>query len=446
MGIDVGRGDGIPEHQIFSYLNGVGNHEGKMITAAHLALHHDYNFSASELYHGLLDIQPRGQAGWPELEARQIGKWCTHSLLPIGTVISVPKPGRRGTVNAFQASDFGVGGGLAIACTLLEWSVVYDDISVQEVYGATTSTTGQRSPELRHKLLENFIRTFPQPRSWGEIAKDIGMPDKTARVSEHIRRMANRRLLVIDSKLADYDPKFRISDYEPATRRDGRRNAAASPEALTIHQAAAQLRERHKPSYTLKELIDECLKIDPLLDGADIRSCFVINTSPSSQDALHEIELLDRNDNKTRANTLTSAALVPQKEAALRELVKRIVSLKSADTVEEKRATARQLLSDPELVAKLFSKAKRFSAGHYAQTEGGTKLREKLLTIAEKVGAITISSAMEILANDPDNRILDRETLAVNLRRLAKQGMLEVSTERKDASHKHTERVYRPIR
>lgn len=145
----------MPRQVFYDLLNGVGNHEAKLLVSALITSQPERWFSTTGLKHELRSRQGI-HPGWIQ-EPTTTFQYCSNSLEPIGAVVKGRVAGERHEVDAYKTSDTGQKYGLAFAGEILDWSLAHPEVSVQQILGSTSTTGAVRSPETRFHLLEAIL-------------------------------------------------------------------------------------------------------------------------------------------------------------------------------------------------------------------------------------------------------------------------------------------------
>src|SRR5581483_11550407 len=116
---------------------------------------------------------------------------------------------RKEPVTAYRSSELGEQWGLAFTGVLLDWTLRYPDISLQQLLGVTASSGASRSPETRYRIYQELITHPGGELSQAEISHDIGNGGRDA-VNQTLYDLKDLGILEIDSRLSYYNPLFQF--------------------------------------------------------------------------------------------------------------------------------------------------------------------------------------------------------------------------------------------
>ena len=422
------------EIQLYDLLNGVGNHDAKLLTAAIILSDPNSAFTPQRLVNIFKEKQGE-DIHWAPNSSIPLS-YCERSLSPIGAVTKVAVEGYRHKPSiAFIASEFGTQFGLAFSGAILDWSLKYPDIPLQRVFGSTVSSGDTRSPKTRY-LIYSEILTNPNPEaSYVDFAKSLSSYDVDEGLLGHqLRDMEQLGILTIRSKLREYNPAIRIvaPDYKPYhhTVDDLR------PDYRLLVVAIDKLHAAGQADTDLNTLLAKCLELDPNANPIDLRRNFETSSHKNSPAQLRAmVEVLDDQEGQ-----LTTISLTIEYETAIAELIERLQGLLSDEDLEAYEKRALEILNNPSEFAQLVAKTVRFSNFINARTEGGINLQGKVKTILKNLGALSVREVQDQLAQSGD--VYDRYTVRLILDGLTRRDEVLAETVSPDPYKKNRVKKY----
>jgi hypothetical protein len=169
--------------QFTSCLNRVANHEAKLLLAAAMADQPEKWFTSRELHNVMYELQGSALA-WPLHRAAPIS-YCTKSFFPAGFVErgSVASPSGAVQLLAYRATKKAKKWCSAMHGALVDWSLEYPDISLQEALGQSTSPTKTHSPEIRYGIYLSLLGT-EETLDFRKISEPLTEKGYTKKVTE----------------------------------------------------------------------------------------------------------------------------------------------------------------------------------------------------------------------------------------------------------------------
>ncbi len=408
-------------------LNGVGNHEAKLLTTAIIGSQPERWFTRNELYREVTGCQG-SDVGWG-VSPLLPGNYCDKSLGPIGIVVADEIEGKQGPVRAFQATEFGKTCGLAFTGGLLDWSLRYPDTSLQKLLGTTNSATAVRSPETRYQLLTELSTNPADEVSFVDIVRSIdderfSLPT----ANRHLHDLERLGFVSIASVMQDYNPILEVVD--PTYRHISIELEQASVTTRTVYKTIEWLYRTDEKEVTLDRLLELCQKIEPGIDIQPLYNSLVGSTSVRS--GLYPgLVLTDRNGAPIKRNSVKIAA---DHTEAIEDL---LYTLDCVQTPRNRQAfieRAKGILSDPDACSAIMAKARRFSSVYAGSTEGSEVTNQRMVGIIKKLGAVTALEIRDELSKD--GRAMSRNTVMRLLGNLAQTGKINVVAERLDVKKK----------
>lgn len=440
------------EPNTYELMAGVGNHEAKALLLLYLAnsgLHH----SSSDMIIGFKDFIGPGAIWYPA----PIGpfKYCSNSLEPIGQVVRSSKQTPRGEVKLYGISEYGREVGVPTVGRILEWSLDYPNISVQQVFGPTTSKGATRAPENRIKAIGKLIDNPDVALSVADIGELDSFPVNSRKYHDLVRKtnhtvdaLARSEVVQIDRQNEQNVRGFKILELDqPSESKVGRRPGIFK---VTIDRF---IQERYMSgqteftteecvNYVIRKLQQADLSIDaPYARGRVTNILGSIRGDDPSRPYQYFPGLQRLEIPQTRPKSHTRVRLTDGLQTAIEALID-IVKAADAQDVESVslgKSSAQAIAVDGLKKRTLLDKAYRFSAAAQKRTVAETmqEIASVLSTFDKPVDAQTIYTAYQATFNRP----LTQETIRQNLRRLDKQGRVGVVSLRAKKSSR-TKRNY----
>lgn len=425
------RPERMPVEVFYDLLNGVGNHEAKLLVTAIIASHPDYWFTATKLKNELTSRQGPHPA-WPQLPMTTF-LYCKNSLEPIGAVVKGRVAGDYREVDAYKASESGQKYGLALAGELLEWSLEHPEISLQQIFGSTSTSGAVRSPETRFHVLEAILTHPSGTPSEKEIADSLSDLHSEKGIEQNLNFMKHYGHIEVASTPSDeFDPLVKI------TRPTSDRNFYEITDAAkAVRKAINKLYEQGETEVSFSKLYEEAVSANPGVDPTKIRDSVVKGINSTS--TLHpELSVVDRGG---IVRDKSIVRLAQTSRTALEDLINRLESLADTEDLGLSRQKAVKIIDDPIKVNALMEKARISSPSHRGAVEGGTQdLYDRVLRIASTMGKLSNKDIRDQLKYE--GRPLSPGRTGQILRELVSQGQLKALTAEPDAQRKRKITVY----
>jgi hypothetical protein len=150
------------------FVSGFANHEAKSLLLLRLAE------SGEELGDSAMGASFREFIGpdapWYPNPAVPYRSYCVGGLEIAGHATRVIKPGGSTWSDAFKISRLGKRIGVPAAGLILDWSLEYPNISVQQVLGSAQTAGTVRAPQTRVEVLSRLVEQPAAGLSMGELA------------------------------------------------------------------------------------------------------------------------------------------------------------------------------------------------------------------------------------------------------------------------------------
>jgi hypothetical protein len=157
--------EGIVSGETISRITAMANHEAKLITVLYL---NNLDETLTNQNLGLGVLRFTNQSSWrpkPDFAYR----YCQDSLEPTGIVEAQTVTGRRGPTTGYALTESGSSSVPEVGL-LLDWSLRYPDLSLQTIFGQTSTPGQTSSPENRLRALLEVLTHNDADLSTAEIA------------------------------------------------------------------------------------------------------------------------------------------------------------------------------------------------------------------------------------------------------------------------------------
>ncbi len=404
-------------------LNGVGNHEAKLLTTALIGSQPERWFTRNGLHSELIGCQG-GNVAW-RVSSTLPRNYCDDSLEPIGAVVASEIEGKRGPVHAFHSTEFGKTWGLAFAGGLLDWSLRYPDVSLQKLFGKTNSATAVRSPETRLQLFTELLTNPDSEVSFTDVTRSISdnrfsLPN----INRHFHDLERLGIVSITTTMQDFNPILEVSD--PTYRHLSISLEETSIGTRTVYKAIERLYITEEKEVTLERVLELCQEIEPGVDIQPIYRQLVKATSDKSF-RYPGLTLTDRNGAPIKRN---SVKIEPAHVEAIEGLLQTLDSLQNPQNSQAFIDKANDILSNPNACSTLMEKAQRFSAVYAGSVEGSEVTNQRLISIIRELGSVTALEVRDELSKR--GRDLNRQTVMRLLGSLAQTGKISAFEEQLD--------------
>ena len=403
----------LDDEHFFGLLDGIGNHEAKLVTAALLGSQPDDWFTRNSLHKALISCQ--GASPARIMNQSLPGRYCEKSLEPISAVVSKHIETPQGPVLHYRSTRFGKTWGLGFSGGGMDWSLEFPDTSVQKLLGDSSSPSARRSPETRLGILSGLLDDHTGDISIPELALSLSPGDHVAsNVNVHVHRLERQGVVEVTSVVRDYNPIYRIDD--PTFRHSRFDITDTQPATQVIYQVMDRLSQAGETEAAHERILDVCLELSPEIQYQ------------RSADAW----LMPRATTADYPGWTTGRAGTPVKVIVRKlksEYVDPVAGLCSAldrsrdpSYLPDNMDRARAILFDPAACYALMFKAMRFSAKHAGATEGSEVLKQQILGIIRSLGsASTQGVTVELQKGGKD---VSRSSVYKILGSLADQGLL----------------------
>lgn len=439
---------GVPTPEL---LSGVGNHEGKALLLLYLSMSGGMQ-AGYPMYKGFKDFIGTGSSWVPSSTVPF--KYCTDSLEPIGQVAKGSAPSIRGTAKAYEVTDFGRTVGVPTVGLLLDWSLEYPDISIQQVFGPTHSKGEVRAAHNRLSVLSELATSVEtglaisavsgtDPKLW----ETHEYQDRMKTASSVVEVLSKHGVLLVDRVSEDNDSLHRItgpnSDNPRSTQGIFRK---------AINKLIETKLQDGEEFFSSEECIQFSIEYihgeNELIDPAEIRTRVgqLMNTGYLRGVRLArntDIANLERVDLFNDGN-LTRVSINPKHREAIEALVGIAMDVEDKNQSEFARGKklANAISTDHSSKIKLIDKSYAFSAA--AQKRPISETQNIIMEILSGNGPMDAESIMKEYGLR-DQRPLGLSSIKIILGRLAGAGRVEVDKARHNPSLKKRRNFYSAI-
>lgn len=268
-----------PTQSIPELASRVLNHEAKLMVFMALS-EQATALTAVQLHKRVTEPQKEYETWTPNTLGASL--YCRQSLIPADTVSEEQIRLRRAEVRAYRLTDCGRNLAVPAAGFLLDWSLRYPEVSLQNLLGCTNSSGQVRAGETRVRILEGAL-VSPQggKLSVRDLFADgvdtdwesVGYKQERTRLSKAVNALAtagvlhwetvefndDRELLIVDPRMPEEvatHPNYEVAQalYEVIADLDTDRQNKDSPLLIGYNDAVVQ---------TLRKLSEKGLDVDP---------------------------------------------------------------------------------------------------------------------------------------------------------------------------------------
>ncbi len=389
-----GVGDTVTEDLFRNTLNAAANRNSKLLVLGILAVNSDHLFTAVSL-HGELTALQGDEPAWLQAKGTAQG-YCRNSFVPAGLAQDGTVEKKNGTkVLAHQATGATVRFGLPAVGALLDWSLRHEELALENIFGKTESTSDAKSPAERYRILELLLGAGNEGMSFLAIANKLGFSGPTKMsLGARLRPMRDHGLLVIESKMVDYDPRFKIID--PHFRHTGLVLEDLRPATRQVYLALQDLHARGIRELNLSEFVQAATALNTAADrlaiSTIIKHALGTETAPLSS----KVKLIDA---RVEAGQLTHVTVSKQHRQALRLLVENLDALRQGESLGDFSIRARQILNNPDACNELMRRAKACSATYEFHTEGTAGIDNRVCDLVSQMGEVSVAGLRAAVAS-----------------------------------------------
>lgn len=418
----------LPATIILDYLDGAGNHELKNALSGVFLQNPHIQYTASAMANEMTVRQ--GDTPVWKVRPTMVTQYVEHSLMPISSVMHDLVTNERGkVVDTWAANPEYLDARLALSGFISDWSLRWQDISVQQAYGSSSSPGAVRSPQARHNIYSAILTGSDTPSIY-EISETLeggGYSHGRISITGQIKALAQLGILDLATKRQGYNPIIKINDTEFS--RAGFDLSETIPETQALYQVMSDLGQG--ATTGLNELVAKAAKIDPSIDQKKLR--LLIRQAVNGGTAYPGLEQIASN-----GMDQTSQSRVGISESAkkpVEELVEGISSIQNTgEAVEHYIQRSKEIHAEPESFAALVEKARNFS--RRANSPSKEVVYQQVETIVRQLGAVSAQTVCNSLAELYGTKLSKPHT-RTRLNELVEQGVIKVKTVNQEA---HTTR------
>lgn len=401
-----------PEHLVtddtLNLVAGVGNHEMKALTLLFLGQYHEA-FDRHGMDAGFRAwLSPASV--WKPAPGIPFG-YCEQSLEPIGQVVKNPVIGPRETTVSYYLSDLGHRTGLALAGLLLDWSLQYPEVSLQNVFGPTYSPHQARVMQYRLHVLAGLLTAPGGEASTAELA---GPPSMVTDRKDYHTKLSNldrasrglERSGIVNAERVIQPDKTQYeilaTDY-PHKRPE----PSHSPVVDALHDFIRACQDKNQRQFTYSECLDyittDLEQAGGQLAGSAIKAQLTSALGGHSVQNNVQYRLVPgiKRSATFSAGHFTKVSLNETYRPALETLLNLVLAVDAHDAglMEQGQALAWRISNDEQQKARLIAKAYRFSPA--AKKLGRTGTSGQIVT---NLATTTLALTTPALRQEPHDK------------------------------------------
>lgn len=392
------RKEKLSDEQVDNLLSSIGNSEAKCATL--LVMKTGKIYKMGDLRQELIAAQGKN-IGW-RMAYPVPFSYCEWSLAPIGLVA---KEALYPNLNAygFTKTDYGETVGTALAGLFLDFSRRYKDISLEQVFGSTISTSKpktiasesgsidykKRSPGIRLKIFRQLLEEALPVREVDLVEK---VSESAQLIGQHLRELGKNNIINYESsKYGQSYSEYKLSPEESRTTPPVYREYTHATQ--TVYEI---LRGSPDRLWTLDQMVNAYIQLNPR--DANKKEISIKNLNLLLSGILSH---LNKNGyatvQKFHAIRQSLVILSEAQKVVLSDLVKIIDGIKEQDplVVEEGLRLSRYFLSHPEEISRLMAKAREKSS--MANRTYLIETRLNILSIVEGKPNVSPEEVRELL-------------------------------------------------
>lgn len=394
-----------------NYLGTLGNHEIKMLAAGIMLAEPEASFTSTRLSHefGRRLGGTSGERSSPTRLSRFGNSFVRSGLF------SVPEGANlASTATPYRAREDLALGGLATLGAVMDWSVVYPDLSVQKLLGHTAEEHELDSAEVRLRIFDFLLRHSGPAPSIAAVGR--AFPAASYHYNSpwgQINRMARLGFLDVETKYGNVNPSFSMVG-SPAHCQEVIESSSATPTRRLIYRAVADVPAGEEVQLTLNDILERCrphLRHESEADLAKVRQLLVRR--------LDAPRILQRiYDPEDDPSQMSRVSIRPSLRAPIGALCDRVGALGYPDKSEELAARALEIVHTGGGTAfhVLIEKAQRFE-------QIKKNMKSSIVTALQVHRRLTVDEMVDFISAER-GQVPDRESVAGPLRRMQRAGLL----------------------
>jgi|GEM_PF-1854524 len=426
------------ELAVTDFLNGAGNHELKLLLSAIVLAYPEREFTENQANKEL--SQRQGEVPvWP-IGPKVSRQYFERSLEPIGAVVKRMAPGERGKVIPWYCADPEFREHkLALTGFLLNWSLDYQDDSLQQVYSGSMTSGEVHAPETRHELFRALlandegvsIRTLAEESFRGSLSDKTTLERHVNVIERHIDLLETQGIVQKISKARNYDPLLEIID--PAFNHVALSQEDLRAETQALYTAMEQLGQGTQ--LTATTLVEAAQRIDPSID--DVKLLGTIRGTLHSRDNRSWLPGLQQvGEAEISQSDMSSIRLEDRAHGMIADLTEGVDAIRHGVGLASWTSRAVEVINSQAAFSTLVQKAR--DASPYAiKAEGATVVAERLFAIARGLGIATLDSLVTGYESEHGGSIRSQH-IRLLMKRLVEQGEFRVE---KVPARPHTKRL-----
>lgn len=422
-------------------VNGLANHEAKLLTMA-IVGNEPTPFTRGDIQRAIYGIQGP-EPGW-RVSSTTPFKYLEKSLAPIGLVAKLHIDTSTKPTEAYSATPLGRALGLAASGALLDWSLQYDELSLQAVLGSSQSVNDNRAPAMRLNIVRSIL-TAPE-RVVGVSALHERYPQFNR--SRILKIQNSQNIFELTScHQESYDRSFHIKSIDYSEGKYRRTVGSLQPVRQAIYDGIKRLSDRDITGSSIAELIDEIAAKDQNVDLAEVRNVLLQAASrrPSGNKNM-ELPLIVFDDRKAESGIDDGEHAVIGLKAEYVEACKSLLQVfdnfQMGRNVQFYRNRTREILADEDLCAELMAKA-RDASPRASRWQRGTSIVDEVRQVLAqgRESGYTVRDVQESLVQDR-NVHYAKNSINRALGELSLMELVDVAERTHGSGRKRSAKVY----
>lgn len=362
--------------------------------------------------------------------------YCSQSLAPAGTVAEEIVPSRQRGTKAYKLTEYGQRLAVPAAGFLLDWSLRYPDVSLQNLLGRTNTTGEIRAGETRIRVLEEALACPPQDNlSIRAVFAENVDPDSESlqykrernRISKAIKALGlasivhsetiefddDRELLIVDPEMPEgvaNHPNYEVARalYDVISTLNAERTDRDTPLTLGYNDAVV---------LTHNRLAEQGIEVDPVKVRVAIHNAYF---NEAVYKGITKADPARFNDGK-----LTRFSINDLHRDAAEEFITilQVLEDETERTHQEGLALLQSVKRNPAQRAQIMSKAFVFSP--FAQKKSTLTTATEVEALVAELGEVTLDDLTSAY-RDKVGRPLKSESIRNVLVLLTSQGRIAV--------------------
>ena len=429
-------------------LASLGNHEGKSLVLLYLDSHPGYHTS-SQMGTGFNKFLGT-EAPWHTDPSVPFG-YCENSLDPTGQVVREEVEGLRGPTPAYAISQTGHEIGVPLAGLLLDWGLRYPDISVQQIFGQTSSrNSDSRAPQHRSEvLMELLTANTPNVANTDMVHVSHSSEDyrmHLANIDNAVRGLEAVGLVSVKRAFQENDRRFRIISADRPNTGSPRGPITDALYTYLEHCSSQGIREFTQEEVRL--FVTDRLKgldISPVKIRHHLRVILDADRRVAKGKVYSPLPGIQRLDNSFNQARFTKIQIAEKHRQALDDLLNIVIGVSERDKtyMANGKQLAERILANKQSVQTIIGKARDFSAA--SQRLPFAVSAQRVTQLFEAATEPLDSAAVLERYKERYHRVVNNRSMAIILRRMVSLGLLTTEQRSIDSSRTRLRAYYSPI-